>query len=258
MAILTFRGTFFATDLNLSTQPMSPDIPNIAVVEQHVLAMTNEFRRQNGLKPVKSDKKLANAARAYARYLAKTERFSHEADGRLPAERAKNAGYRYCQVAENLALAQDSQGFKADALARQAVEGWMNSPGHRRNLLDPNVTDIGISVAKAPDKDPKYISVQLFGRPISMKYDFQISNDSPATVTYGFDGHNYDLKPNFSVSHSACHPGILSFSRIKIGSKSTTLKAEYQASDKQVYVLRSRNDGKIEITVQRRQALSKN
>ena len=139
-----------------------PDLPQteIAIVE-----MTNAFRKESRLGEVKPNAALTAAARAFAEYLAKTGKFAHEADGRQPAQRAEAAGYRYCLVAENLAMNLDSRGFETRALARAAVEGWKNSPGHRANMLQPTVTEIGVAVARAPDKDPKFISVQLFGRP---------------------------------------------------------------------------------------------
>ena len=110
-----------------------PDLPQteIAIVE-----MTNAFRKENKLGEVKPNTALAAAARAFADYLAKTGKFAHEADGREPAARAEQ-GYRYCLVAENLALNLDSRGFETRQLARDAVEGWKDSPGHRANLLAP-------------------------------------------------------------------------------------------------------------------------
>ena len=150
-----------------------PDLPQteIAIVE-----MTNAFRQEGRLGQVKPNAVLTAAARAFADYLAKSGKFAHEADGRKPAERAEAQGYRYCLVAENLAMNLDSRGFETKALARQAVDGWKNSPGHRANLLQPIVTEIGVAVVRAPDRDPKFISVQLFGRPASLKVEFRIEN----------------------------------------------------------------------------------
>src|SRR6185436_2512078 len=116
---------------------MLPDLPQteIAIVE-----MTNAFRKENRLGALKPNAALAAAARAFAEYLAKTGKFAHEADGREPAQRAEAQGYRYCFVAENLALNLDSRGFETTKLARDVVEGWKASPGHRANLLAPQVT----------------------------------------------------------------------------------------------------------------------
>ena len=97
-----------------------PDLPQteIAIVE-----MTNAFRKESRLGEVKPNAALTAAARAFAEYLAKTGKFAHEADGRQPAQRAEASGYRYCLVAENLAMNLDSRGFETRALARAGRRG---------------------------------------------------------------------------------------------------------------------------------------
>ena len=123
---------------------ITPDVP---AVETAIVAMTNAFRLENKLGEVRPNAQLAQAARAYAAYLARTNAFSHTADGRQPADRVGETGYQYCQVAENLASTSTFAGFEAGLAA--AVEGWKNSPGHRRNMLTPHVTEIGVAVAQA-------------------------------------------------------------------------------------------------------------
>ena len=90
---------------------------------------------------------------------------SHTADGTTPAQRIASAGYRYCQVGENLASILDTRGFTADEYARRAVQGWENSPGHRHNMLLEHVTETGVGVVRSSPSVPKYIAVQLFARP---------------------------------------------------------------------------------------------
>ena len=144
-------------------------------------------------------------------YLAKTGKFAHEADGRQPAQRAEAQGYRYCLVAENLAMNLDSRGFETRALARDAVEGWKNSPGHRANMLQPTVTEIGVAVARAPDRDPKFISVQLFGRPEALKVEFRIENRAGAEVRYALGEETHTLPARAIVTHTSCDPEQLTF-----------------------------------------------
>src|SRR6185436_10673336 len=125
---------------------MLPDLPQteIAIVE-----MTNAFRKENRLGALKPNAVLAAAARAFAQYLAKSGKFAHEADGREPQQRAEAQGYRYCLVAENLAMNLDSRGFESRQLASEAIEGWKESPGHRANMLQAGVTEIGVAVVEA-------------------------------------------------------------------------------------------------------------
>lgn len=229
---------------------MTPTLPDIPKVEIAIVEMTNAFRRENKLGEVRANPALAKAARAYAEFLARSGTFSHTADGREPSARAETAGYEYCQIAENLALNLDSRGFETRALAGQAVEGWKNSPGHRKNMLAPHVVEIGVGVVRAPDKDPKYISVQLFGRPKSMTYQFKIANVSAAEVAYTFGGETHVLKPRFAVTHSACLPGEVAFKVPDAARPAPALKARYQARDGLVYTLKATAKGELSLDVQ--------
>ena len=71
------------------------------------------------------------------------------------ADRVRAAGYPYAVVAENLAAGQRT--------AAEVVQGWLDSPGHRRNLLSPDVTQIG--VAHAVGGEHGTLWTQVFGRP---------------------------------------------------------------------------------------------
>jgi hypothetical protein len=224
---------------------LTPDIP---LVESAIVEMTNAFRHDNQLAPVTANRELTKAARAYAEFLAKSRRFSHTADGRQPADRIAAAGYGACQVAENLAANLDSRGFEARQLAREAIEGWTRSPGHRRNMVLPHVTDIGVAVAKAKGEQ-KYISVQLFGRAQSLAYKFKINNRAAETVQYVFRDGTHEIKPLTSVTHTSCLPGEIAFrgtGNVLLGQR---LNARYRARDGDVYVLRSSDSGGIKIDV---------
>jgi len=185
-----------------------PDLPQteIAIVE-----MTNAFRKESRLGAVKPNAALTAAARAFADYLARTGKLAHEADGRRPEERAEAQGYRYCLMSENLAMNLDSRGFESRALAREAVEGWKKSPGHRANMLQPAVTEIGVAVVRAPHRDPKFISVQLFGRPEAMKVQFRIENQAHAPVGYALGEETHTLPVRGIVTHASCEPEHLTF-----------------------------------------------
>jgi hypothetical protein len=188
-------------------------LPDLPQTEMAILEMTNAFRRESKLGEVKTNPALTAAARAFAEYLARTGKFAHEADGRQPAQRAEASGYRYCLVAENLAMNLDSRGFEAGALAGAAVEGWKNSPGHRANMLQPTVTEIGVAIARAPDRDPKFISVQLFGRPESLKVEFRIENQAGAEVRYALGEETHTLPARAIVTHTSCDPEQLTFQK---------------------------------------------
>ncbi|HJU31609.1 MAG TPA: CAP domain-containing protein, partial [Hyphomicrobiaceae bacterium] len=179
---------------------MLPDLPQTEIV---IVEMTNRFRKENKLADVKPNAALTAAARAFAQYLARTGKFAHEADGRGPDARAAEKGYALCVIAENLALNLDSRGFETRQLAHQVVEGWKNSPGHRANLVRPDVTEIGVGVARAPDRDPKFISVQLFARPMGGKLEFRIENRSGVVVKYTLGSEAHTVPPRTVVTHTS-------------------------------------------------------
>ena len=72
-----------------------PITPDIAAAEAAIVEMTNAFRAENRLPPVRSNPTLQAAARTYAKKLGKFDALSHTADGTSPAERVAKAGYRW-------------------------------------------------------------------------------------------------------------------------------------------------------------------
>lgn len=190
-----------------------PALPDLPQTEAAIVELTNAFRQEQRLGTVAPNKELAAAARWFADYLARTGKFGHQADGREPQERAAAHGYRFCMVGENLAMNLDSRGFTSQGLAIQTVEGWKASPPHRRTLLEPAVTEIGIAVARVPDKHPRFVSVQLLGRPESLKVELKIQNMSTQTVSYTLAGESHSIDPRTAVTHTSCEPGEVMFQR---------------------------------------------
>jgi uncharacterized protein YkwD len=184
--------------------------PDIAQVEKLVVKYTNQFREQQGRRPLKVNDKLTKAAHYFADYLARTDKFSHTADGKQPSERATQFGYAWCVVAENIAWEYHSDGFTTQELARELVEGWKHSPEHRRNMLDPDVTEIGVAVAYGKASG-RYYGVQEFGRPKSMAISFQVSNQSDVTVRYTVDGKAFTLPPRTTRTHERCRSPAVEF-----------------------------------------------
>ncbi len=224
--------------------PIAPDIP---AAEVAILQMTNAFRAEQKLAAVKPNPLLAAAAHAYAKVLAAHKgALSHTYSGTTPATRATTAGYAYCQIAENLAMIYDSRGFTALDYAERTLAGWKHSPGHRRNLLMPEVTEIGVAVAKAGTNDPSYVAVQLFGRPRALKYSFQIVNRLPAAVHYAFGGQQHDVLPRQVITHTSCAQGTIAF---KFDARSGV--GRYEARDGSIYTLKPRPGGGVTVDVGR-------
>jgi hypothetical protein len=216
-----------------------PVLPDLPAAEAAIIEMTNAFRAQNKLAPVKQNPKLTAAARAYAKTLSGYRELSHTADGTTPSDRVASAGYRYCQVGENLATILDTRGFTAGEYAKRAVQGWENSPGHRKNMLLPFVTETGVGVVRSSPTEPQYIAVQLFARPEATKYSFKIMNRAERPVSYTFSGKDNAIAPREIISHTACLPGTISFAT---GAK-PAVAARYEAADGQLYTLKSTPSG---------------
>lgn len=220
--------------------PVTPDIP---AAEAAIVEMTNAFREDHKLSALTLNAQLVAAARAYARMLAERTDLPHTLDGSTPATRATKAGYAYCQIAENLAKAYDSRGFTAREYARRSIKGWQASPGHRKNLLLPHLTEMGVAVTRTSTENPTYIAVQLFGRPRTFKYEFKVRNDATQTVAYEFAGRHYDLEPQQYMTHKPCMPGTVA---ITTNAKRKVI-ARYEARDGAVYTLRPAADGGVKV-----------
>jgi uncharacterized protein YkwD len=157
-------GLAVALALAAAPSPAAERHPDIARATAMVIDETNAFRRHEGRGAVERNPKLEEAAREFARYLARTETLEHDADGHTPGERAQRHGYRWCRIAENIAYQFDSRGYATEALAQGLVEGWKKSPGHRRNMLERDVKHIAVAVARS-DRNGYYYAVQMFGKP---------------------------------------------------------------------------------------------
>ncbi|MET0569335.1 MAG: CAP domain-containing protein [Hyphomicrobiaceae bacterium] len=209
--------------------------------------MTNAFRQENKLGQVTPNKELAAAARWFAEYLAKTGKFAHEADGREPQQRAAAHGYKYCMVGENLAKNLDSRGFTTDRLASETVAGWKASPPHRRTMLEPAVTEIGVAIARVPGKHPNFVSVQLFGRPESLKMEFEVRNATGLPIGYALVGETHTIEPRTVVTHTTCLPGELSFERAGSWLTGVTLNARFAIHDGAKFTIHARQDGGVSV-----------
>lgn len=112
------------------------------------LDLINDYRQQNGLKPLTLDPMLTEAAKAHSRDLAKSDRISHYgSDGSSPWDRVKRTGYAAKVAAENIGTGQAS--------LEEVVKGWKESEGHNKNLLLPDAEDMGIALVHDPKTEFK-------------------------------------------------------------------------------------------------------
>lgn len=132
---------------NIRTEIFTPgglrakfEVPNARLTAAGIIEQTNAQRGDFGQSALKENEQLNQAALAKVKDMFAGQYFEHISPlGKGPADLAKAAGYLYVSIGENLALGN----YKDDAAL---VEAWMNSPGHRANILDPRFTEIGIGV----------------------------------------------------------------------------------------------------------------
>ncbi|MFD7817196.1 CAP domain-containing protein [Streptomyces sp. NPDC059785] len=119
-----------------------------------VVALTNAERAAAGLPPLTADARLTTAAQAHSADMIARAFYSHTSpDGREPWHRAAAAGSTHRSVGENIACGQRSPA--------EVVRGWMDSPGHRANILKPAFTHIGVGFAGGGPAGTYW--TQLFG-----------------------------------------------------------------------------------------------
>ena len=134
------------------------EAPSLSATLSAIIDLTNRERVANGLPAVRAEARLTNAAQIQADQMVRHNRMDHvlaEAQYPRPEDRLAAAAYIWQAYGENLAF-----GY---ADARGVVEGWMNSPGHRANILGPSFTEIGVGLTRDASGRPYY--AQMFGRP---------------------------------------------------------------------------------------------
>jgi len=150
--------------------------------QQWVIYLTNQERTQAGLPPLRENALLAQAALTHARAMAEGDFFAHEnlLTGTGPAERVRATGYQWNTVAENI--------FAGSDRPSEAMRQWLASPGHRDNILNPQVREIGVGYAFDPgDVFPKpetpyrHYWVQVFGAD-PQSYPLIINNEAFSTT----------------------------------------------------------------------------
>lgn len=124
-----------------------------------LLSETNARRGSNGIGGLLLNSQLTTAAQNKANDMAARNYWSHATpDGREPWWFVSNAGYRYVTVGENLAYGFDN--------SNTTLTGWMDSPGHRANILNTSFRDIGFGIANVEDyqgSGPQTIVVAMYG-----------------------------------------------------------------------------------------------
>ncbi len=135
--------------------------------EEEVLILVNEARAAgascgaqsfSSAAPLSMSGSLRCAARVHSKDMGERGFFDHtNLDGEDPFTRMERAGYRYSTAGENIAAGQTSP--------EQVMLGWMESPGHCSNIMNPSFTELGVGTFEAPGAQFPFLWTQTFGSP---------------------------------------------------------------------------------------------
>ncbi len=246
-ALVLVQGSAFGQNTKEAEPPPAAvgepkDKPDLEKAREQIFASTNEFRKKEKLGPLKVNADLSKAAQAFAEFMADTDKYGHTADGKEPWDRVADAGYDYCVVLENIAYEYNSEGFTTNGLSKLLVEAWEKSPPHRKNMLDPDVSNIGVGLARS-SKTGRFYAVQDYGRPKSAILTFKIANKTKGDIKYAVDGKDFTLKPGYTETHEACRAPELKFQWPDGAAATKDAKETLHPKDGADYVVSKNGDG---------------
>lgn len=127
---------------------------------EEIIKFTNYYRKENQQGELKINEKLMRAAEAKLEEMFEKQYFAHiSPEGKGAGDILKDIDYKYLIVGENLAM-----GYFKDS--KELVDGWMESPGHRENILNPKFREIGVAQRKDFfEGREQYLVVQIFATP---------------------------------------------------------------------------------------------
>lgn len=168
----------------------------LEISNENIFNLTNISRTENNLRELKWSDSLAKAAQAKAEDMLKKGYFSHTSpDGRLPWDFINSTGYNYLTAGENLA-----EGFMD---AESTESAWMNSPGHRANILNKNYEEIGVGISTGMYLNKRTIFVvQMFGTELEQPIRVLDTPTPVAQLADSSSGSNRDLGENASKDTS--------------------------------------------------------
>ncbi len=121
--------------------------------DQEILELVNNERTNAGLDPLLIDEQLDAAANLHTDEMAQADLMSHQLNGEASlGDRVSSTGYDWNNIGENVAAGQTTP----EEVMYHEDWGWMNSPGHRANILNPNFTHLGVGYANVPDDNDSY------------------------------------------------------------------------------------------------------
>jgi uncharacterized protein YkwD len=124
--------------------------------EVKLVELTNQERKKMDLPLLKLSPALSKIARSHSENMARQGKMEHVLDDKGPFDRLRDAGYKFMKAGENIA---SGQGVTLATI----MKAWMDSNGHRANILSPEYTEIGLGIAR--DKSGQLYFTQVFAKP---------------------------------------------------------------------------------------------
>jgi len=121
-------------------------------IERAAHKLVNEYRKEHAVDGLSYDSEVAAIAREHSRNMARHSFFSHQDHaGNDVADRYEDAGYRYTRAGENIAKRHPTADESSQTIAANIIDGLMESPGHRENILESSFSAEGIGIYQADD-----------------------------------------------------------------------------------------------------------
>ncbi len=195
--------------------PLKSLVSNFAdkskLTNEGVILETNKQRTEQGVSILTYNAKLAQAAEYKANDILAKQYFEHNSpEGKKPSDIISATGYEYIVVGENLALGN----FLNDS---ELVIAWMNSPGHRANILDKKYTQIGVAVKRGTyEGKTVWVAVQEFGAPLSdcpgankeLKNSIESNRQKMRSIQIQLDDQKSKLENNYYQTPSSYNQAI--------------------------------------------------
>lgn len=131
-----------------------------AISDENIINITNKVRQEEGLNNLSANQLLSKAAYDKADAIFRDQVFQHDIGDKRFSKWVKEAGYQYESVGENLAI---------DFVSSEgAMDAWLSSPSHKKNILNPKFQEIGVAVKEDSfEGRDSLLIVQIFGTPSS-------------------------------------------------------------------------------------------
>ncbi|RLC38497.1 hypothetical protein DRH27_02120 [Candidatus Falkowbacteria bacterium] len=170
-------------------------LPNLAYLTsingEKIIELTNKERIKNNLEIVTANQLLTKAAYEKGKAIFDSQTFQHNINDKKFSSWIKEAGYKYFYAGENLAI--------DFATNEGTIEAWLESPTHKKNILNENFREIGVAVIEGEfDNNNTTIIVQIFGSPLSENITNYAGLNLSENKTLISENPNYYQKQNYN------------------------------------------------------------